>query len=134
MERLTMLETAYFNHKISEATTIDPIQEAAQQGTDEIAALLRAWIDSTQDPLELLRRYLATLQHQFNTTLANLLKLETRADQRRIQRDDFPPYKKPEFPAVLQPEQTDGTKQTQSLPRHPAANSENRQNPKEKTC
>ena len=117
--RLKRLETAYLNHQISEelGTTPDPITQAAAEGTDELAALLRTWIAAahTSGPIELLRRYIATLNHQFNTTLTNLLKLEKRDAQRRHDPNFEAPYQAPEFPAPISQE----TKRTQETPAAP---------------
>ena len=100
--RLTLLETAYFNHQIAEGTTTDPLTQAATEGTGEIAALLRTWLASSgaSGPIELLRRYIATLNTQFNTTLNNLLKLEKRDAQRRHDPNFEIPYIAPEYPTV----------------------------------
>ena len=113
-ERLTLIETAYFDSKINEQygdiTDTDPLTQAAD-GSDAIAALLRSWLQSSNNnsPIELLRRYLATLTHEFNTTLNNLLKLEKRDLQRRHDPSfDTTPYQEPQQPLY--------TKRTQNPP------------------
>ena len=66
-------------------------------GADARDATTQAEGDSavgSANALELLRRYSTTLQHQFNTTLTNLQKLEKR--QAAQLRDRDLPYQKPE--------------------------------------
>ena len=93
IERLAMLDNGLLNHKVNEAAGLPA---ADLEGDDEIAALVRGWISAvgSANALELLRRYSTTLQHQFNTTLTNLQKLEKR--QAAQLRDRDLPYQKPE--------------------------------------
>ena len=98
LDRLNLIHTAYLNHKVNEAANgLDPLAETAQ-GTNEIAALVRGWIASAVNgsAIDLLRRYTATLQHQFNSTFNNLHKLEQQQAARLRDRDL--PYQKPELP------------------------------------
>ena len=125
-ERLAMLETAYLNHKVNEAAGLpvpaqDPLTQAAEKGSDETAALLRGWLSASEgNVLELLRRYLGTLENQYNRTLSNILKMEKRSHARRLDRDldpaFQPPYVKPEYP----PEEVNEAPQATPEPRQQA--------------
>ena len=89
LDRLNLIHTSYLNHKVNEAADgLDPLAETAQ-GTNEIAALVRGWIASAVNgsAIDLLRRYTATLQHQFNSTFNNLHKLEQQQAARLRDRD-----------------------------------------------
>jgi hypothetical protein len=101
LERLALLETAYLDYQINQESE-NPLPIAAE-GNDEIAALVRVWINSTNgNPIDLLRRYITTLENQYNRTLRNILDMEQRSQARRRNPDfhpEFlPPYKKPEPP------------------------------------
>jgi hypothetical protein len=69
LDRIALLETAHLNRKIG--LTIEGDEP-------ELDALLDSWLGGVAAPLELLRRYSATLQHQYNATFAALHKLEAR--------------------------------------------------------
>ena len=101
-ERLRILETAYLNQQINEIADVetDPLA-LATEGGNEIAALVHAWINSaakSSTPLELLRRYLSTLNHQFNTTLAAIHKREDRLTRTRSSRFHGD-YQLPQYPS-----------------------------------
>jgi hypothetical protein len=71
LERIHIIETAFLNYQISERAEI----EDAPGTPNEVKVLLQAWLDSVEEPvkaLELLRRYGASLETQYNRTLANL--------------------------------------------------------------
>lgn len=113
LERLAILETAYLNHQVNQnlddngVATVDPLAEAAE-GTGELAALVRGWIASSAGAsctLDLLRRYSATLEHQYNKTFTNIQELEDRQRARRNDRDlddaFLPAYRKPAYPKPI---------------------------------
>jgi hypothetical protein len=94
--RLHSIETAYLNFGVNEARGIEtpnPIEEAAQGG-DSIAALVQGWINASgkSSPFDLLRRYSATLQSKYNSTLNNYLKLENRHHKRGLNPEFQEPY------------------------------------------
>ncbi|HEY3739028.1 MAG TPA: hypothetical protein VGL53_04245, partial [Bryobacteraceae bacterium] len=64
---------------------------------DGIGFIVEAWKESLSAThcLDLLRRYMGTLQHQFNTTLTNFYKLETSRLKRRHDPDSVLPYERP---------------------------------------
>src|SRR5207244_3965755 len=98
LDRLSIIHTTYLNHQVNEVAGFDPLAEAAK-GATEIAALVRGWISSAANSgsaIDLLRRYTATLQHQFNSTFNNIQKLEKQQAARLRDRDL--PYQKPELP------------------------------------
>ena len=61
-------------------------------------------VENTAKRFSSLRRYLATLQHQFNTTVSNFEKFEARRLARKYDRDRDPavepPYHRPVFDAL----------------------------------
>ena len=100
LERLAIIDTAYLNFKINEASSYnnDNLQFAniATEIDSAIGELIRGWVSAasgSSNLLELLRRYTATTQNQFNNTLAAIHKLETR--QAAALRDRDLPYQKP---------------------------------------
>ena len=139
IERLAMIDNAYLNYKINEAIDFDnveedPLTQAANSSTDnEIAALVRGWISAvgSANALELLRRYTGTLQHQFNSTLANLQKLEAR--QTTQLRDHDLPYQKPQFPPIEKPAQETPIESLQILHPQPSKQSQHRRQPHPKS-
>ena len=103
IERLVMMETCILNIEVG----INADQIAAKfRDIDAIGFIVEAWKDSltATNCLDLLRRYLATLQHQFNTTVANFEKFEKRRFARKYDRDRDPaiepPYQRPVFNAL----------------------------------
>ena len=104
LERLALIDTAYLNFKINEAANHNFADIATDIDT-AIGDLIRGWVSAScgaSNLLELLRRYTATTQNQFNNTLAAIHKLENR--QAAALRDRDLPYQKPVLPAcdVLQ--------------------------------
>ncbi len=97
LERLVMMETALLNmaggiHAEAVIKEFDSI--------DGIGFIVEAWRRSLNDPghaHELLRRYMATFQNQFNNTLANFQKLEARRRERNLEPESEIPYHRPEF-------------------------------------
>jgi hypothetical protein len=100
LERLVKMETSLLNlalcdnfeHTLSTYAHID-----------DVGALAAAWSKSAGqgNGLDLLRRYLATLQSQFNATFKTFEKLEARRrDPRRVREIDNPivPYQRPDLP------------------------------------
>ena len=103
IERLVMMETCILNMEVG----INADQIAAKfRDIDAIGFIVEAWKDSltATNCLDLLRRYLATLQHQFNTTVSNFEKFEARRLARKYDRDRDPavepPYHRPVFDAL----------------------------------
>ena len=102
LERLAIIDTAYLNFKINEASGNNNLQfaDVASEIDTAIGDLIRGWVSAASGAsnlLELLRRYTATTQNQFNNTLAAIHKLETR--QAAALRDRDLPYQKPVIPA-----------------------------------
>ncbi|HEY3741290.1 MAG TPA: hypothetical protein VGL53_15675 [Bryobacteraceae bacterium] len=97
LERLVMMETALLeiglNNHQNEA-------HAHWKEIDEMGLLAEAWQGASDlsHGLDLLRRYLATLQNQFNAMLKNFRNLEqARLDPSRIRDSAFlPPYQRPD--------------------------------------
>jgi hypothetical protein len=86
LDRIAMLETAHLNRQIN---------LPGSEPQPELEALLDAWLGSSEKPLELLRRYAATLQHQCNATFATLQK-------RTLKKQSTPHYQT--LPTFRQPE------------------------------
>ena len=99
IERLVMMETCILNMEVS----LQADQIAARfRDIDGIGFIVEAWKESLSAShcLDLLRRYLATLQHQFNTTVANFEKFEKRRLARKYDPDLQTPYQRPVFNAL----------------------------------
>jgi hypothetical protein len=98
LERFVMMETCVLNMEVG--VNADKIMERFSR-IDGIGFIVEAWKESLTATrcLDLLRRYLATLQHQFNTTFSNFQKFETRRLARKNNRDldpeMLPPYQRP---------------------------------------
>ena len=96
LERLALMETALLNVEMSVhlAATLDTFEHI-----DDVGVLAAAWKSSadSSNGIDLLRRYLTSLQHQFNSTLKTFRSLEDRrTDPRRIRDLDYaPPYEQP---------------------------------------
>src|SRR5450432_3228117 len=103
LERLTMLETSLLNMRADLG-----LQEIRQNypRMDGIGVL--TWLETTTPSgcSDLLRRYMGTLQHQFDATLTNFrtLKKERIAEATAGDRFDQPPYQEPKFETLLKSE------------------------------
>lgn len=104
-ERLVMMETCIFNMEAGLSAT--QILERFSR-IDGIGIIVDAWKQSTSAAhcLDLLRRYMGTLQHQFNTMLSNFYKLEARRIARvrggtNLDEEWGPPYERPRFETHL---------------------------------
>ena len=75
LERLVMMETCIFS--LETGVNAEKIADKFES-IDGIGFIVEAWKESSNNSqcLDLLRRYMGTLQHQFNTTLNNFYKLE----------------------------------------------------------
>jgi hypothetical protein len=111
LERLVMIETCALNleagvrcHEIASRFS----------NIDGIGFIFEAWKGScnTSHCLDLLRRYMSTLQSQFNSTLNNFLKFEKRrlarvVAGRDLDQESAPPYDPPVFkthiPSMMAP-------------------------------
>jgi len=108
LERLVMMETCLQN--IDAAMNCEKI--LARFGSiDAIGIVVEAWKDSCKDssPLELLRRYQATLSHQMDSTNKMFEKLEARRIARKhagLDLDDEN-YQVPEFEKLRDPKPTE---------------------------
>ena len=99
IERLVMMETCILNMEVG----IHADQIAVKfRNIDAIGFIVEAWKKSLSSIhcLDLVRRYLATLQHQFNTTVANFEKFEKRRLARKYDPDLQTPYQRPVFNAL----------------------------------
>ena len=111
LERLVMMETCVLNMEVG--VNADAILERFAK-IDGIGCIVEAWKESLSAShcLDLLRRYMGTLQHQFNTTLSNFYKLEAGRRARKNNRDhdpDFlPPYQRPRLNSLDPPDQPIG--------------------------
>jgi hypothetical protein len=98
LERLVMMETCVLN---LEAGVHCEAIAARFERIDGIGFIVQAWRQdaSTSHCLDLLRRYMSTLQHQFNTTLSNFRNFEkARLARTRGGRDlDEEAYQAPTF-------------------------------------
>ena len=98
LERLVMMETCVLN--LETGVCAQRIMDTFIN-IDGIGFIVEAWKESrsASQCLELLRRYMGTLQHQFNTTLSNFHKFEKRRLEQRLNRDldpaFLPPYQRP---------------------------------------
>ena len=109
LDGLAILHNAYLNHKVNDVAGLvvnetGPLTSAADDA-DELAALIRGLISSSgsASAFDLLRRYTATLQNQYNCMFAQVQKLEDRARRRRDR--DFnptllPPYRSQSSPRL----------------------------------
>lgn len=97
LERLVMMETALLEIGLNNHQTE---AHAHWKEIDEMGLLAEAWQGASDlsHGLDLLRRYLATLQNQFNAMLKNFRNLEqARLDPSRIRDSAFlPPYQRPD--------------------------------------
>jgi hypothetical protein len=105
LERLVMMETCVLNLEVGVHC-----QEIASrfESIDGIGFIVEAWKKSCSNSqcLDLLRRYLATLQSQFNSTLNNFYKFEKHRlarthGGRNLDEDFGPPYEAPDFDTHL---------------------------------
>ena len=111
LERLALMETSLLNVEMAESFE-DTL--ANFKYIDDVGALAAAWKASSGkgNGLDLLRRYLATLQNQFNGTFKMFEKLEARRrDPSRIKNSPFgDEYKRPTFDSAIvdepEPEET----------------------------
>ena len=100
MERFTLIENCLFNMTIGEH--FDAIDTTFEH-LDGVSWIVAAWREShdLHTCLGLLVRYMGTLQHQYNSTIANFHKMEKRRRDRKhdpdLDPDYNPPYEKPEF-------------------------------------
>ncbi|HEY3742802.1 MAG TPA: hypothetical protein VGL53_23310 [Bryobacteraceae bacterium] len=94
LERMVMMETCVLNMEVG--CSAEKIANSFSD-IDGIGFIVEAWKVSLSAThcLDLLRRYMGTLQHQFNTTLTNFYKLETNRLKRRHDPDSVLPYERP---------------------------------------
>ena len=102
LERLVMLETCLLNMAVgvNSRKILD-----RYSAIDGIGCVVAAWMEtnpSTTQCLDLLRRYMGTLQHQFNTTLSNYYKFETRRLAQKRDRDLDPEFQPPYHPPIYE--------------------------------
>jgi len=102
LERLALMETSLLNVEMAQSFE-DTL--ANFKYIDDVGALAAAWKASSGkgNGLDLLRRYLATLQNQFNGTFKMFEKLEARRrDPGRLKNSPFhDEYKKPTFDSAI---------------------------------
>ena len=105
LERFVMMETALLN--ITADTNLKEITDHFTR-IDGIGIIVEAWKKdhSTTLCLDLLRRYMGTLQHQFNTTLSNFRNFEKARLAKTRQGTNLdeawgPPYQEPTFNALM---------------------------------
>ncbi len=97
LERLVMMETALLNMS-ADIHGEDICKEF--ENFDGISFIVEAWrksLNNSGHAHELLRRYMATFQNQFNSTLANFQKLEARRLARKLDPESAIPYERPTF-------------------------------------
>jgi hypothetical protein len=107
LERFVMMETCVLN--METGINADKIMERFER-IDGIGFIVEAWKESLSAShcLDLLRRYLGTLQHQFNSTLANFRNFEKARLARTRGGTDLdvawgPPYQAPSFETHSRP-------------------------------
>jgi len=102
LERLALMETSLLNVEMAQSFE-DTL--ANFKYIDDVGALAAAWKASSGkgNGLDLLRRYLATLQNQFNGTFKMFEKLEARRrDPSRLKNAQFEDeYKRPTFDSAI---------------------------------
>ncbi|HEY3739412.1 MAG TPA: hypothetical protein VGL53_06195 [Bryobacteraceae bacterium] len=100
LERMVMMETCVLNMEVG--CSAEKIANSFSD-IDGIGFIVEAWKESLSAThcLDLLRRYMGTLQHQFNTTLTNFYKLETGRLKRRHDPDSVLPYERPILPSLV---------------------------------
>ncbi|HEY3740823.1 MAG TPA: hypothetical protein VGL53_13315 [Bryobacteraceae bacterium] len=105
LERLVMMETSLLDMEVG--ANFDNIA-ARFSRIDGIGFIVEAWkqSSSTSHCLDLLRRYMATLQHQFNSTLANFrnfekIRLARTQGGRHLDEPHTPPYEAPKFEKLI---------------------------------
>jgi len=109
LERFVMMETAVLN--LETGLNVHQIADRFER-IDAIGFLVEAWkiSCSTSQCLDLLRRYMGTLQHQFNTTLTNFRNFEKARLARtrgglNLDEEFGPPYQSPKFENIRPPEE-----------------------------
>src|SRR5450432_2227974 len=106
LERLVMMETCILNMEVG----VNAEQLLSRfKNIDCIGFIVEAWKSSlgASNCLDLLRRYLATLQHQFNTTLTNFEKFEKRRLARKFDPEGEAPYQRPAFDSLAPDPETE---------------------------
>ena len=106
MERVVMMETCLQNMEL--AMKCEEIL-ARFGSVDAIGLVVEAWKESCKDssPIELLRRYQATLNHQMDSALKAFEKFEARREARKEAGLDKEPYQTPAFDTLRNPEPTE---------------------------
>ena len=127
LERLVMMETCALN--LETGTRCHEIA-ARFEHIDGIGFIVEVWKGSsdTSHCLDLMRRYMSTLPHQFNSTLSNFYKFEKRRLARENGGRDLneewgPPYESPVF-GTLVPSQAAAHAQDEVQAPTPAARAE----------
>ena len=121
LDRFQMLETCAFN--LETAVRCDAIA-ARFAKMQPIGFLYEAWkgTSDTSHVLDLLRRYMTTLQHQYNSTLTNFYKFEKRRLERTKSKvDDAEPYQPPVFQFFVPPPELPAIHLVNPFPCEPTA-------------
>ena len=121
LDRFQMLETCAFN--LETAVRCDAIA-ARFAKMQPIGFLYEAWkgTSDTSHVLDLLRRYMTTLQHQYNSTLSNFYKFEKRRLERaKSKADDAEPYQPPVFKSFVPPPELPAIHLVNPFPCEPTA-------------
>ena len=105
LERLVMMETSLLN--MAADINFEKVAERFSR-IDGIGFIVEAWREtsSTSHCLDLLRRYMGTLQHQFNSTLSNFRNFEKSRlartqGGRNLDEEAQPAYKAPKLDSHL---------------------------------
>src|SRR5450432_374588 len=102
LERLAMLETSLLNMRAD--LSLAEIR-AQYPRMDGIGVVVLSWLETNTRSgcSDLLRRYMGTLQHQFDATLNNFrtLKKDRIAEATAGDKFDQPPYQEPKFDTLL---------------------------------
>ena len=105
LERHIMLETSLLNMRAD--LQLDEIQEKYQR-MDGIGLIVLSWLENktNSDCSDLLRRYMGTAQHQFNTMYEIFCKMKKARIAEAFAGDTFghPPYEEPKFNTLLKSE------------------------------
>ena len=105
LERHIMLETSLLNMRAD--LQLDEIQKKYQR-MDGIGLIVLSWLENktNSDCSDLLRRYMGTAQHQFNTMYEIFCKMKKARIAEALAGDTFghPPYEEPKFTTLLKSE------------------------------